>query len=52
MTNDDVFEGYKVLTNLDDFKLISDVIVANRVSDDLNDVMHKVYTRDVYGKDD
>lgn len=51
MTNDDVFEGFRVLKNLDEFKLISDVIVANRISDDLNDVTQKVYSRDIYGND-
>lgn len=51
MANDDAFEGFRVLKNLDEFKLISDVIVANRISDDLNDVTQKVYSRDVYGGD-
>lgn len=41
----------RVLRDLDEFKRISDVIVANRVSPDLRDVMGKVYTRDLFGKD-
>lgn len=49
ITNDDFFEGFRVIKNLDEFKLISDVIVANRISDDLKDVTRKVYSRDVYG---
>lgn len=41
----------KVIGSLDDFKKISDVIVANRMSVDLSNVKDKVYTRDVFGVD-
>ena len=41
----------EVLDDLDEFKKRSDVIVANRRTDVLSDVDHKVYTRDIYGRD-
>ncbi len=48
---DDKFFHSKVITNLEKFKEISSLIVANRVSDDLKDVEEKVYTRDLFGSD-
>lgn len=41
----------KVINNIDEFKKISDVIVANRLSDDILDVQDKVVTRDLFGRD-
>ena len=45
------FYNSAVITNLDQFKSISDVIVANRLEKELEDVEHKVFTRDLFGKD-
>ena len=47
----DLFFHSKVIKNLDEFKKISDVIVANRLSDEISDVKSKVYTRDLFGQD-
>lgn len=43
------FMGCAVVDNLNDFKTQSDLIVANRASDDLSDVEDKVFTRDIFG---
>ena len=49
--NEDVFYNSKVIKDLDEFKKLSDVIVANRQSPKLSDVEDKVYTRDIFGND-
>lgn len=49
--DEEEFFHSKVIRDLDEFKKISDVIVANRLSDDIRDVEGKVYTRDLFGKD-
>jgi len=45
------FYHSRVVNDLAEFKRISDVIVANRLTDDISDVVDKVYTRDLFGKD-
>jgi UDPglucose 6-dehydrogenase len=47
----DKFFNSRVINNFEEFKLISDVIVANRLSDDLSEVADKVYTRDLFNRD-
>jgi len=47
----DRFCNNRVVKELDQFKSEADVIVTNRMTDELLDVMHKVYTRDLFGKD-
>jgi len=49
--NQDEFFRSRVIKDLDEFKKISDIIIANRVSDEIRDVMDKVYTRDIYSRD-
>ena len=46
------FFNSKVIKTLDEFKSTADVIVANRLSDNIRDVKDKVYTRDIFNSDD
>ena len=41
----------RVVDNLNEFKSVSDVIVTNRMVDELQDVKEKVYTRDIFNSD-
>ncbi len=49
--HEDSFYNSRVIKDKDEFKNICDVIIANRYSTDLEDVMDKVYTRDLYFRD-
>lgn len=48
---DSEFFNSKVIKDLDAFKAQSDIVVANRVTDEILDIKEKIYTRDLYGND-
>lgn len=48
---DDLFYGSQVVKDLDQFKLDCDVIISNRQTPELHDVLSKVFTRDLFGND-
>lgn len=48
---DDTFYRSRVIKDISEFKKISDVILSNRLDDELKDVASKVYSRDLFGAD-
>ena len=49
--NEDLFYNSKVVKDIESFKKVADVIIVNRLDDSLNDVLDKVYTRDLFSRD-
>ena len=49
--SESIFYNSTVITDFEDFKRMSDVIVANRFVSEISDVSHKLYTRDLFGTD-
>ena len=48
--NQKLFNDFILINDIDEFKTISDLIVANRMSNDLLDVKSKLFTRDIFGE--
>lgn len=48
---EDTFFNSRVIRDIDEFKRISDIVVANRMSEEIDDIEDKVYTRDLYSRD-
>ncbi|WP_019230333.1 nucleotide sugar dehydrogenase [Sedimentibacter sp. B4] len=49
--HEEEFYNSRVIKDFDEFKKISDIIVANRLSNEIKDVVDKVYTRDLFSRD-
>lgn len=49
--NEGDYEGVPVMHDVDEFKSVSSIILANRIEDEIKDVEDKIYTRDLWGRD-
>ena len=47
---EETFYGHKLMNDLQEFKSTADLILANRLTEDLKDVTEKVFTRDIFGQ--
>ena len=50
-TENNLFCGFEIISDINEFKNRADIIVANRYDSELDDVKNKVYTRDLYNRD-
>jgi UDPglucose 6-dehydrogenase len=50
LTDDDFFHS-RVIRDLEEFKQMADIVVANRLTDDIQDIEQKIMTRDLFGCD-
>ena len=48
---EDNFFNSKVVNDLNEFKKLSDVIIVNRIDDNIKDMENKIYTRDIFARD-
>lgn len=48
---EEIYNDYKLVKDIDEFKRISDIIITNRLTKELRDVQYKVYTRDIFYRD-
>ena len=46
--NEDSFYNSRVIKSLDEFKKISDVVIVNRIDDNISDIQEKIYSRDIF----
>lgn len=49
--NEQNFNNIEIVKNLDTFKSLSDIIIANRLNDEIKDLEYKIYTRDLFSRD-
>ena len=49
LISQDNFEGIPVIDDIEEFKKVSNLIIANRNEPEISDILDKVYTRDIFG---